>query len=324
MRGQGGGRGAAGGPNRGGRGPGGRPPAGRQVSARAPRPSRLSPSTIAIAAVSLVVVIVIVIVAVKVTGGGSGSSGSGLTAPKPFPASAKVLNEVESVPASVQDTVGAWSSVGTSGLTGPSYKAGQPALTLPGSSAPGAFYIGGVFCPYCAATRWALLMAFSKFGTFTGVQETTSSPWDVYPDTPTLDFSKATYTSSYIDFKPIEYFGQDTTKVNSHPVVGHLTTQENKLYVKYDAVNGTTGVPFVDIDNQTFITGAPIDPQLLAGMTQAEVAGQLTNAHSQVTQAIVGTANALIAGICNADGQKPTAVCTNAGVKAAASAMGLS
>lgn len=304
----------------------GRPAPGRSINARGPRPSRVTPSTIAIGAVALVVVVVVAIIAIKVTGGGSGSTtgANGLKPPAITPASATVLNEVEHVPVSVQNAVGAWSSVGEPGLTAPSVKTGQPPLTFPSSKLPGALYIGGLFCPYCAATRWALLMAFSKFGTFTNVGQTTSSPWDVYPATPTFDFTHATYTSSYVDFKPIEYLGQDTTGVNTHTVLTPLTSYENKIYTHYDTVNGETGVPFVDIDNKVFITGAPIYPQLLESLgTWQAVAAQLTNPKSQVTQAIVGTANGLIAGVCASDGQQPATVCSVPGVKAAASAMGL-
>lgn len=325
-RGQGGsarGQGAGRGPT--GRGPGGRSPAGRQIGGSGPRPSRLTPSTIGIGAVAVVVVVVVAIIAFKVIGGGGGgaSGSNGIQPPTVTTASATVLHNVESVPASVQNAVGAWQSVGAQGLTAPAVKSGQPALKLGSSSLPAALYVGGEFCPYCAATRWSLLMAFSKFGTFSGVQETTSSPWDVYPSTPTFTFAHTSYTSQYVHFVPKEYLGQDTTGVNTHGVLQPLTKQEQRVYTKYDTVNGQTGVPFVDIDNKVMITGAPIDPQLLAGMTQQQVASTLSNPSSNVTKAIVGTANALIAGVCNVDGQQPATVCSDAGVQAAGKALGL-
>jgi len=30
-------------------------------------------------------------------------------------------------------------------------------------------YVGGEYCPYCAIQRWALLVALSKFGSFTNL-----------------------------------------------------------------------------------------------------------------------------------------------------------
>ncbi len=283
----------------------------------------MSPSTIAIGAVALVVVIVVAIVLVKVTGGSStaSSGANGLRPPTVTTAAPGVLNQLASVPASVQDTVGAWKSVGISGLTGPSLAPkSQPVLKLGSSPLPAALYIGGMFCPYCAATRWSLYLAFSKFGTFSNVGETTSSPWDSYPDTPTLDFTHTTFTSTYVNFQPVEYLSQDTTAVNTHTVLTPLTAQEKAVYAKYD---NSAGVPFVDIGNKVLVTGAPIYPQLLAGMTQGQVASTLTNANSPVTQAIVGTANDFIAGICSLTGQQPSTVCTNPGVHKAAIALGI-
>jgi hypothetical protein len=32
-------------------------------------------------------------------------------------------------------------------------------------------YIGAEYCPYCAAERWPLVMALSKFGTFSNLPQ---------------------------------------------------------------------------------------------------------------------------------------------------------
>lgn len=69
---------------------------------------------------------------------------------------------------------------------------------------PEVFYWGAEFCPYCAAERWSLVVALSRFGHFSALPETTSSSSDVYPDTATFTFYGSSYTSSYIDFVPLE------------------------------------------------------------------------------------------------------------------------
>jgi hypothetical protein len=268
-------------------------------------------------AVVAVVVVVLVVVLVKVTGGGSSSGANGLRPPAVTTASPAVLQEVENVPNSVLSAVG----TGGSNAYPPSVERHQPLLHLNGSSKPAALYIGGVFCPYCAATRWALLVAFSKFGSFSGVQETTSSPWDVYPDTPTFDFLHATYQSPYVNFVPVEYLSQDKDGVDTHTVLQPLTAAEQRVYSTYDPQEG---VPFVDIGNLVIFKSAPIDPQLLDGKTQAQVAALLRDPNSPMTQAIVGTANYMIAGVCAIDGGQPGAICTNSGVQAAAKALGIS
>src|SRR5438874_585634 len=55
---------------------------------------------------------------------------------------------------------------------------------------PEVLYIGDEYCPYCAAERWAMAVALSKFGTFTGLRGIRSSSSDAFPSTPTLTFYK--------------------------------------------------------------------------------------------------------------------------------------
>src|SRR5580700_7583712 len=121
-------------------------------------------------------------------------SGSNSPAVKPTPVSSALLNEVTNVSPSIL------AAVGTGGqqkaLT--PVKGGQP---LTGSTGkPEFFYAGAEYCPYCAAERWAMVVALSKFGTFSNLSQTTSSSTDGYPSTPTFTFYQSVYTSQYIDF----------------------------------------------------------------------------------------------------------------------------
>lgn len=286
-----------------------------------PARGRLSTGTWAIGAIAVVVALVVALIAIKVTGGPGASAASGgaggLKPPTVTPASLTVLHDVTSVPGAVQVAVGTGDG---KVLSPPTLKTGQPLLHLGSSTLPAALYIGGEFCPYCAAARWGLLMTFSRFGTFTGVDETTSSPWDVYPATPTFTFVNAHYSSPYVNFEPVEYLSNDKDGVDTHTVLTPLTTQQQQVYTTYD---NASGIPFIDIGNKVLVTSAPIDPQLIDGQTQLQVAAQLTDAASPVTEAIVGFANYLTAGVCAIDGQQPGAVCANAGVRKAASALGL-
>lgn len=45
---------------------------------------------------------------------------------------------------------------------------------------PTVLYIGAEYCPYCAATRWQMIIAFMRFGSFSGLEYMTSDPSDVY------------------------------------------------------------------------------------------------------------------------------------------------
>lgn len=66
-------------------------------------------------------------------------------------------------------------------------------------------YVGAEYCPYCAIQRWALLVALSRFGTFTHLDhEVFSSSSDVYPHLASWSFVGATYSSKYFSFDPTE------------------------------------------------------------------------------------------------------------------------
>ena len=71
-----------------------------------------------------------------------------------------------------------------------------PSLTQGGK--PEVLFMGSEYCPYCAAQRWAMVSAVSRFGTFSGLTTTHSSSSDVDANTPTLTFYGSKYTSQYI------------------------------------------------------------------------------------------------------------------------------
>jgi len=217
----------------------------------------------------------------------------------------------------VMDAVGLPSSV-----TPPVRDTSQPPLILSGK--PGAVYIGADYCPSCAAERWALIAAFAKFGTFTALEETTSSPWDGTPYA-TFSFNRATYSSTLVAFEPVEYEGNDTHGPGTRTVTHALTSVQSGLWATYSGKfsGGREGFPFVDIGNRVLAMGHSYDPSVLTGLTQREVADKLSDPADPVTRAIVGSANFLVAGICSLTGKQPTTVCSATAVAAAAQSMGL-
>ncbi len=309
------GQGAKGAAGRGGGGKGtGRP----NKTITAPPPRRFSPSTMGFVAIGVVIVIVLVFVIVKVTGGKSNPPQQGALVTTPFPAPASLVAQVTGVPASVEAAVGTGQ-----GVSPPSVLGGQPALTSGGK--PEVLFIGAEFCPYCAAERWAMLNAFSRFGTFTGVKETTSSPWDTPPAIATFSFRSVKYTSQYIDFVPVEHETNDTSGLGTRTDLEPLTKKQETLWTNYSSHFGeNTGYPFVDMGNKVFVIGPSYNPDpLLIGLSQNTIAAQLTNAKSAVTQAIVGTANYLTASVCSLTHDQPSAVCSASGVQKAMTALKL-
>jgi hypothetical protein len=181
-------------------------------------------------------------------------------------------------------------------------------------------YMGGEFCPYCAAERWALTAALGRFGTFTGLNLIHSSPTDVYPSTPTLSFHGSGYTSKYLAFTPVEWFGEadDASSPFGHVVLENPTPQETALFNKY--AGGS--IPFVDFGNQYLVPQAQYLPSALQGMSWSQVAAAMRTPSSPVAKDIDGAANIDTAAICKMTNGQPGSVCSSPGVTAAAGQLG--
>jgi len=268
-------------------------------------------------AVALVLVVVIALVVAKAAGLGSGddepaTTSGGTSAAVASPA---VVKAVTSVPASVLDEIG----VGDA-QTAPA-KIDAPRLVADGK--PKVLYVGAEFCPYCAAERWPVVVALSRFGTWSGLGATHSASKDVYPDTQTLSFHGATYTSDYLSFTGVETTGN--TPVNGqYPPLDSLAPADEKVVQDYNKppYTATAGsIPFLDVAGLYVTSGATYSPKVLENMSRAQIAAALDDPKDPVAKAVGGTANVLTAVICEATGGQPSEVCTAPGVTAAATAV---
>ena len=64
-----------------------------------------------------------------------------------------------------------------------------------------------------------------------------------------------------------------------------------------NSVDQSGAVPFLDVGNQFVLAGAQYNPQVLAGLSAAQIASQLSNPSGPVAQAIDGSAKVIIAAI---------------------------
>jgi thiol-disulfide isomerase/thioredoxin len=223
-------------------------------------------------------------------------------APPPLTVDAtqQVVSSIASLPASELDAVGTGSAnnlikrVSGSPLTGPN---GHPAV----------FYLGAEYCPYCAAERWPMIIALSRFGAFSGLKTTSSSSTDVYPNTPTFTFHGATYTSQYVDFVSVETTDRDRNPLETP------TSAQQALVNQYD----TSGsIPFVDFGNRYAFDGAMYLPDVLSGMSWQAVADSLATPTSPQAKAILGSANLITASICRLTADQPATVCSSSAIQA--------
>jgi Domain of unknown function (DUF929) len=252
-----------------------------------------------------VIAIVAGLIIWKVSSSSSGGSGSATGTALP----ASVMKDVSTVPVSTLNSVGIGSVL--------SYNP-QPLTKISGSSPltsagkPEMLYVGAEFCPYCAAERWSMAVALSRFGTFSPpLRGIHSSGSDTDPNTPTLTFYKSTYTSPYLVFTPVENETISRTPLQS------LTSAQQALWVKYDTTNGEQGYPFIDFGNKYALKSPSYDPGVLAKMSWEQVASALSSPSSAVALGADGTANLITAAICKMTGGQPGSVCTSAGVKTA-------
>ena len=227
-------------------------------------------------------------------------------APLNVDATQQVLSSIAGLPQSELDAVGAGSAnnlikpVSGTPLTGPN---GHPEV----------FYLGAEYCPYCAAERWPMIIALSRFGAFSGLKTTSSSSSDVYPNTPTFTFHGATYTSQYVDFAAVETTDRDRNPLESP------TSAQQALANQYD----TSGsIPFVDIGNRYAFSGAMYLPDVLSGMTWTAVADALAQASSPQAKAILGSANLITAAVCKLTADQPASVCSSSTIQSIEKTLG--
>src|SRR5579859_1815731 len=214
--------------------------------------------------------------------------------------SAAVQHDITHVPASTL------AKVGTGGLP-----TSLPLKTitdkpLTSGNKPEMLYIGAEYCPFCGAMRWSMAVALSRFGTFGPLSGIHSSSTDIYPNTPTLTFYRQRYSSPYLTFTPVE------NENGARKLLQKTTKSQLALWTKYDSSSSGIGYPFIDFGNKTIITGPLYSPQVLAGLTWAQVAAQLKNPNSTVGKNVNGAANYITASICKMTGNKPATVCTAA------------
>ncbi len=182
---------------------------------------------------------------------------------------------------------------------------------------PEVLYIGAEYCPYCAVTRWGLIIALMRFGTFSNLRYMASSSSDVYPNTPTFTFFNSTYSSNYISFVSVE----TSTSVYPYQPLQNMPPFQGAIFSKY---NPGGGIPFIDFGNISIQDGAPFMPQVLAGYDWNSIAGSLGSINSSVAQSVVGSADVFTAEICRMTNSTPSNVCSQPYVTYALRAMGAS
>lgn len=265
-----------------------------QMRAEAARKDRQRKQVIA-AVVAVVVIIIAVAVGSVIANrpasapAASGNSGAG------------ALTKLTSIPAATFDAAAAPTPQQV-----PAKLDGASEIKVDGK--PRVLYVGAEYCPFCAIERWALIAALSRFGTFDGITETTSSSSDSLPDTPTFSFLKAKYTSDHVAFTAVE------TQDREGKPLQKLEGENATLFQKY---NTQGSIPWISWGGTHATTGATVDGKFFEGKTYDQIITGILDPKSDLGKSVLPAANVMTAQLCAQNGGKPSNVCTSSGVLAA-------
>ncbi len=246
-----------------------------------------------LAVVGSVVGVLVIVGAIFVVKGLQGHAKQGGTSEV-----ASQFKGVTTVPAATLNSVGT-GALATSGLP----IKGITDTVLTSSGKPDMLYIGAEFCPYCAAMRWSMAVALSRFGSFGPFTGIHSNSTDVDPNTATLTFKNQQYSSKYLTFTPIE--NEDV----NHKTLQTPTKAQQALWAKWDSSSGGLGYPFIDFGGKVVLTGPLYNPAVLKGLTWSQISSQLSNPSSTVAKNVLGAANYVTAAICKMTNDTPSTVC---------------
>ncbi|MGO8686920.1 MAG: DUF929 family protein [Candidatus Dormibacteria bacterium] len=211
-------------------------------------------------------------------------------------------------------------TVGAGGIADPLQKLPASTAALKSSGKPEVMMFSEDSCPYCAFERWSLVVALSRFGTFTNLHLTTSSSSDYFPDTASFSFYGSSYSSSHLAFQ-----GLETADRVGNPLQTPTAAEESVL-TTYDAPpyvsQSGDPLPFLDLGGRYYASGDPpvkytvsgqsitAAPELLEGLTAEQIAESLADTSNYQSQAILGNANWVTAALCGLTDNQPGSVCS--------------
>jgi hypothetical protein len=208
---------------------------------------------------------------------------------------------------------------------------------------PSVLYVGSITCIWCAANRWSMALALSRFGNFTYLFAGYSSLND--GDAPTLYWAPAHYgstsvtfgsfyNSNYINFLPIEESAPITGGFSLQPLsaiqqnvnqTGNLAYMDEVKYII--ALNSFAGTPYsvwgnyvaAGADARAF--GNSSQSMSLLNMTHQQLLQQIARPSSQLAWTEYAGADYYVAMICKSI-NNAAPVCGLSAIKTIESALG--
>jgi hypothetical protein len=238
-------------------------------------------------------------------------------------APSSLVSTLASVPQSVYDTVGVSSLANPVTPLRATTRGGNAPMWMAevngGPPEPVVFFYGAEFAPYAAAERWPLVLALSRFGTFRELGVVQSSTTTAFANLSTFTFYGSYYASRYVILEPVERYSALNPTGAKYLSLQTPDTRQRAAISGY--ASSATTFPLLDVANRWVLNGSSFTPGVLMGLTQDQIAGDLSAPASPLAQAVISSANEITAAICAVDGQKPGSVCNSRGVLAADQAL---
>jgi hypothetical protein len=155
-----------------------------------------------------------------------------------------------------------------------------------------------------------MIVALSRFGTFSGLKTVHSSATDTPPSIPTFTFYGSAYASQYVTFTPVE----ETTNIpDGKGGYTRLQTPTAAQLSLMQAYNPQGSIPFISFGNHYVQVGVlpMLGPSNLSG-DWAKIAGDLRDPSTANAKAILAAANFTAAAICKLTSDQPKSACTPA------------
>lgn len=202
------------------------------------------------------------------------------------------------------------SVVRVDGFPSPTGPNGRP-LTSHGK--PEVLYVATEFCPYCVAQSWPLIVALSRFGTFSGLSISRSPAFEGNPPVDGWTFYGSSYSSRYLAFVPVETYSNvlvnrkaDPGNPLSYRTLQRLTPAEQAVFREFDRSRQT---PFTDFGGFATAVGTDIIPTTLAGLTWSQIAADLRRPKTAAGSTILFSANVLTYQLCLLTDNRPASAC---------------
>jgi hypothetical protein len=198
--------------------------------------------------------------------------------------------------------------------TSPTPVSGPP-LTSGGK--PEVLYVSAGYCPYCVAENWALIVALSRFGSFSGLNTSRSAYFDDIPPIDGWTFYGSSFKSPYLAFVSVEtrsnvlVINAKTGQVsnNSYHLLQRLAPAQESIFNKFDTMGQT---PFLDFGGRATLLGSGVvSPNVLVGKTWSQIAADLRHPKTAAGQEIRASAAMLTAEFCQLTDDRPATACRN-------------